>query len=272
MTAQAGGRPGRAPEIDYQGWDWMTWNLQAWRAAIMADAAQYGGVGSQQSDFQPNVADVDVRLHDEAGAFLHLSLAANDPSDIMAIAVGHFVRARLASERGDVAQAATQMEAFSAAYANPVVSTSYAGYNCWLAPAEEAAGRPARADQAMASGGRFVNCYRFRGDILDGRGDWGGAQGAYAAAVALAPDLPAAWYSWGMALARHGDLAGAKAKLAAAAQRGPHWADPLKGWGDVLARQGRWSDAVAKYDQALRYAPDWADLKRARAEASLHAG
>ena len=52
-------------------------------------------------------------------------------------------------------------------------------------------------------------------------------QKAYAAAVTLAPDLPAGYYSWGVALARHGDLAGAEAKLKAANQRGPHWADPL---------------------------------------------
>jgi hypothetical protein len=42
---------------------------------------------------------------------------------------------------------------------------------------------------------------------------------AYAEAVALAPDLPAAYYSWGVALARHGDLAGAVAKLELANQR-----------------------------------------------------
>jgi predicted Zn-dependent protease len=66
-----------------------------------------------------------------------------------------------------------------------------------------------------------------------------GAQKAYAEAVALAPDLPAGYYSWGVALARHGDLAGAEAKLKDANQRGPHWADPLKAWGDVFAKQGR---------------------------------
>ena len=268
MTIQAGGRPGRAPEIDYQGWDWLTWNLQAWRSAILADAAKYGGVGSQQSDFQPNVADVEVRLHDETAALLHLSLAANDPSDVMAVAVEHFVRGRLAAERGDVAQAAAELEAFNAAYANPAVFTSYPGYNCWLAPAEEAAGRPAKADQVLATGGRFVNCYRFRGDILDGRGDWAGARKAYGEAVALAPDLPAAWYSWGLALARHGDLDGAADRLKAAALRGPHWADPRKALGDVYGRQGRWSEALGEYDQALRYAPAWPALRAARAEAA----
>jgi hypothetical protein len=38
--------------------------------------------------------------------------------------------------------------------------------------------------------------------------------------VALAPDLPAGYFSWGVALAKHGDLPGAIAKLTAANQRG----------------------------------------------------
>jgi tetratricopeptide (TPR) repeat protein len=86
--------------------------------------------------------------------------------------------------------------------------------------------------------------------------------------VALAPDLPAAYFSWGVALARHGDLVGAEAKLIDANKRGPHWADPLKAWGDVLMKQGKMKDALAKYDEALKYAPNWAALKAARAAAA----
>jgi len=103
----------------------------------------------------------------------------------------------------------------------------------------------------MEAGGRFVDCYRFRGDILDGRSNWFGAQKASEEAVALAPDLPAGYYSWGLALAKHGDLKSAIAKFKDANQRGPHWADPLKAWGDVLASQGKTKEALAKYDEAL---------------------
>ena len=142
------------------------------------------------------------------------------------------------------------------------------GYNCWIAPAEEAAGHPDKADAVLKTAGTFVDCYRFRADILDGRGDWPGAQKAYADAVALAPDLPAAYYSWGVALARHGDLAGAAAKFKDANQRGPHWADPLKAWGDVLVKQGKTKEALAKYDEALKYAPNWKQLKEAREAAA----
>jgi tetratricopeptide (TPR) repeat protein len=178
--------------------------------------------------------------------------------------MAHFVRGRLASEADDSERAVAEMEAFGAAYADPIVSANYPGYNCWIAQAEAAAGHPDKADAVLNSAGTFVDCYRFRADILDHRGDWPGAQKAYAEAVALASDLPAAYYSWGAALARHGDLAGAEAKFRDANQRGPRWADPLKVWGDVLVKRGHTKDALAKYDEALKYAPNWKELKDAR--------
>ena len=143
----------------------------------------------------------------------------------------HFVRGEMATAAGDKALAASEMEAFAAAYADPAISANYPGYVCLLAPAEEAAGHPDKADAALQAGGHYIDCYRFRGDILDGRGDWAGARRAYAAAIAIAPDLPAAYYSFGLALARHGDLEGAKRQASAGPrQRGPHWADPLEAW------------------------------------------
>ncbi len=123
----------------------------------------------------------------------------------------------------------------------------------------------------LKAAGRYVDCYRFRADILDHRGDWAGARKAYAQAVAIAPDLPAAYYSWGIALARHGDLAGAVAKFSAAHDRGPGWGDPLKAWGDILARQGQWREALGKYDGALRLAPQWPALRQARNAAARRA-
>ena len=104
----------------------------------------------------------------------------------------------------------------------------------------------------LKKAGTFVDCYRFRADILDGRGDWVGSQKAYADAVALAPDLPAAYFSWGVALLRHGDLDGAVAKLKDANRKGPHWADPLKAWGDVLVKKrGHAKEALVKYDVSM---------------------
>jgi tetratricopeptide (TPR) repeat protein len=133
---------------------------------------------------------------------------------------------------------------------------------CSLARVAEASGRPAEAD-ALRRSDRAVDCFRYLGDILDGRNDWTGAQQAYANAVTLAPDWPAGYFSWGAALARHGDLDEAIAKLKAANRRGTHRADPLKAWGDVLVKQGHMKDALTKYDEALKNAPNWAQLKEA---------
>jgi tetratricopeptide (TPR) repeat protein len=164
------------------------------------------------------------------------------------------------------------MEAFLTSFSNPAISSNFGGYQCWVAPAEEAAGHPDKADAVLNAAGRFVDCYRFRADILDHRGNWPGAQAAYAQAVAIAPDLPAAYYSWGLALARHGDLKGAITRLSQAHDRGPGWADPLKAWGDVLAREGQWKPALGKYDAALKLAPAWAELHQARNAAATRAG
>jgi tetratricopeptide (TPR) repeat protein len=265
MRGIAGGRPGRAPEFSYQNWDYLTWNLPAWLAEVAADVeASSAGLSASIAASGTEVADIQARMHDGSAADLALKTTKDDPHDPTIAAMNHFVRGRLASEAGDTLQAQSEMEAFGAAYADPAVATNYPGYHCWIAPAEEAARHPEKADAVLRTAGTFVDCYRFRADILDGRGDWPGAQKAYADAVALAPDLPAAYYSWGLALARHGDLSAAQIKLQAANQRGDHWADPLKAWGDLLVKQGHAKDALAKYDEALKYAPNWKQLREAR--------
>jgi tetratricopeptide (TPR) repeat protein len=264
MRKLAGGRPGRAPELQFQNWDTLTWNLPAWLASTIADAELNAGIGTGVGSSGLQTAEIYARMHDRAAAELALKTMKADLKDPTIPAQTHFIRALLARGAGDAATTASEMEAFEAAYADPAVSANYPGYNCWIAPAEEAAGHPDRADAVLMAGGSFVDCYRFRADILNGRRDWQGAQKAYADAVALAPDLPAAYYSWGVALARRGDFAGAEAKLEDANQRGPHWPDPLKAWGDVLAKQGHAKEALVKYDEALKYAPNWKELKEAR--------
>jgi len=272
MRKAAGGRPGRSPETNYQNWDLITWNLLAWRAETIADAEAHAGIGTSTTSNGPAIADIDARLHDPIDAQWRLETTQADPNDPTVAAMTHFVRGRLAAEAGDARKAAAEMEAFGVSFTNPVVSINYGGYNCWIAPAEETAGQPDKADAALKAGGHFVDCYRFHGDILDHRGDWAAAQAAYASSVAIAPDLPAGYYSWGVALARHGDLAGAETRFAAANVRGPHWADPLKAWGDALAREGRWKQARGKYDAALKYAPAWTALRQARNAAARHGG
>lgn len=268
MLAQAGGRPKKkVRELFYQNLDTLTWNLPALRAALETDMQANGGLGSQTSQVGPSLADVAARQHDpeKAEFFLATSSRSEVAPDLEALT--HFVRGYLATERGDGPTAAAEMEAFQTAYANPTVSSNYPGYGCWIAPAEALAGHADKADAALKTYGRYVDCYRFRADILDRRGDWSGARQAYAAAIALAPDMPAGYQSWGLALARHGNLGGAEAQYAAAVKRGPGWADPHKAWGDALAAQGQWKAALAQYDQALALAPAWAALQQARARA-----
>jgi tetratricopeptide (TPR) repeat protein len=264
MRRIAGGRPGPAPEYMYQNWDYLTWNLSPWLASTMADAEASAGAGTGFSSAYAQIADINARLHDQAAADLALKTMKEDPDDLAGNALVHHVRGRLALESGDFAAAAVAMDTFGTAYSNPAISANFPGYHCWIALAEEAAGRPDKAEAFLKSAGKFVDCFRFRADILDGRGDWAGAQKAYADAVALAPDLPAAYYSWGVALGKHGDLAGAATKLELANQKGPHWADPLKAWGDVLMKQGNTKKALAKYDEAINYAPKWRQLREAR--------
>ncbi len=246
-------------------WDGATRDLQAERDELDATAVMNQSSEIVLGSASVVIARIDIQLHDPAAA--EPILRTLDPAQ------QGFIRSLLDEEIGETAQAAAEMEAIEQ------VTPSAAGARtaelaCQIAPIEEAAGHPDKADAILANAdaAHFTDCRRFRGDILDHRGDWAGAQQAYAAAVALAPDLPAGYYSWGVALARHGDLAGAIAKLQAANQRGPHWADPLKAWGDVLAKQGHWSDALAKYDEALKYAPNWAALKQARGAAASRRG
>jgi tetratricopeptide (TPR) repeat protein len=214
-----------------------------------------------------------VVLHDPAGAELVLrTLSPDQHEDVLMSVLPHIIRSMLALDAGDTKSAASELSAVgSLAPASPVVVDLLAkerfDWLCSLARVAEASGEPAQADALLRSG-RAVDCYRYSGDILDGRNDWTGAQQVYANAVTLAPDLPAGYFSWGAALGRRGDLDGAIAKLKAANQRGPHWADPLKAWGDVLVKQGQRHEALAKYDEALKYAPNWKQLKEAREAAS----
>jgi tetratricopeptide (TPR) repeat protein len=265
MRKTAGGRPGRARALDYQNWDALTWNLPASLAAIQADADTNAGVGTGEGSAGILSADIQARLHELDAADLSIRTAKQDQSNPIIDAQIHFVYGLIAKEKGDLAKAVTEMEAFGVAFTTPAVSSNLPGYNCWIALTEELAGHPDKADAALnAVTHRYVDCLRFRGDILNHRGKWANAQKAYTDAVALAPDLPAAYYSWGVALAAHGDLAAAETELREANARGPHWADPLKAWGDVLVKEGKLRAARRRYDEALNYAPNWAALTAAR--------
>ena len=212
------------------------------------------------------VAQADALLHDVDTARLRLKTTVWDEHSLQDVATAAIAQAWLAEEIGDLTAAAIVWDVFAKAYANPVVSVFSPGVICWAAITYEKTGQPNKADAALNAVGTLshADCFRFKADLRDLRGDWPGAQAWYERAIELAPSYPASYYSWGVALAKHGDLAGAAAKLQLANQKGPHWADPLKAWGDVLVKQGNAKEALAKYDEALKYAPNWKQLKEAR--------
>jgi len=269
MMQAAGGRPGRAPENQYQNYDGIVWDLPAGHMSQIADMESHSGIGTTGAAAGAenlSVAQIDVQMHDVEAAALRLKTTPVDEKSVPDIAAAAQDRALLAEEVGDLKAAAQEWDAYAVAYANPAISTANPNTICFAALTYEKTGQPAKANAALNSVGKltFVDCYRFRGDLLGLRGDWTGAQAWYAKAVKLAPSVPAGYYSWGLALAKHGDLDGAAAKLKDANQKGPHWADPLKVLGDVLAKQGHTKEALVKYDEALKYAPNWKQLKEAR--------
>jgi tetratricopeptide (TPR) repeat protein len=269
MLRAAGGRPGRAPEYQYQNYDSVVWDLPAVHASNIADMDSHSGIGTTsgaEGSLNLAVAQYEAQMHDVEAAALRLKTTPVDEKNVPDVASASALRATLAEEAGDFKTAAQAWDAYKVAYANPSVSTANPQFMCYAAVSYEKTGQSAKADAALAAVGKlsYVDCYRFKGDVLDLRGDWAGAQDWYARAVKLGPSIPSGYYSWGVALTRHADLDGAAAKFKDANLKGPHWADPLKAWGDVLAQQGHTKEALAKYDAALKYAPNWKQLKAAR--------
>jgi tetratricopeptide (TPR) repeat protein len=269
MMKTAGGRPGRAPDDMYANYDSEVYDLSALRAGDLADMEAHGGIGTLGIANGPEnlgVAQTDAALHDTQSASMQLKVTPVDVNSHPDVAAAATARAVLAEEMGDFKTAAEQWDVYAGVYSDPLIATLNPAAICSAAVPYEKTGQHAKADAALNRVGElnFVDCRRFRGDVLDLRGDWVGAQEWYAKAVELGPNLPAGYYSWGVALARHGNLPEAAAKLEQANRKGPHWADPLKSWGDVLAKQGKVREARAKYDEALKYAPNWKQLKEAR--------
>jgi len=276
MMKLAGGRPGRADEIQYINYDQQVFDFNALHSELIVDMESHGGVGTTASgvgSLNLIIAQFEAGQHDIDSAMLRIKTTVVDSRSAPDVAAAAIVKGLLAEESGDLRTAATEFDTYALAYANPTVSAQDPMNICYAAPTYEKNGQPAKADAALAAPmktvgiGTFVDCYRFQGDVLELRGDWNGAKGWYAKAVKLAPSMPAGYFSFGMALIKHGDLNGAAEQFKLANLKGPHWADPLKAWGDVLMKQGYTSQALGKYDEAAKYAPNWVQLKDARAVA-----
>jgi tetratricopeptide (TPR) repeat protein len=272
MIRIAGGRPGRAPEGNYQVYDSWVENLQAIRAEQLADMETSGGgtLTTNSGAEGLSVAWTDVLLHETDTARLRLQTTVWDKNSPADVAIASLTEALLAAEQGDLASAASAWDVFGKAYADPAVAAQNTSTICYAAPIYEKTGQSGKADAALRAIGTHIHpdCYRYRADVLDLRSDWAGAQEWYVKAVRLAPSYPDGYYAWGLALAKHNDFKGAAEQFRLSNLKGPHWADPLKAWGDVLVKMGNPKEALAKYDEALKYAPNWKQLKEAREAAA----
>jgi tetratricopeptide (TPR) repeat protein len=273
MMKIAGGRPGKASEDMYEVYDSVVNNLQAERAAGLADMEGTGGTLTAQAGAEGLiVAQIDVQLHEVDTARLHLKTTVWDEMSSPDAANAAFAQATLAEEVGDLTAAANAWDVYAKAFADPVVSVQNSSGICSAAITYEKTNQPNKADAALNAVGALSHpdCFRYKADLLDLRGDWAGAQVWYEKAIQLAPSYPASYYSRGIALGKHKDLKDAAEQFRLANLKGPHWADPLKAWGDVLVELGAPNEALAKYDEALKYAPNWEQLKEARESIAKH--
>jgi tetratricopeptide (TPR) repeat protein len=268
MIRVAGGRPGKAPESFYEVYDSTVENVQATRTEQLGDVEISGGgtLTTMSGAEGLGVAWSDVLLHEPDTARLRLRTTVWDQNSTADVAIASLTEALLAAELGDLASAASAWDVFAKAYSDPAVAAQNTPIICYGAPTYEKTGQSRKADAALSAIGAIAHpdCYRYRADVLDLRGDWVGAQEWYLKAIKLAPSYPDVYYAWGLALAEHDDLKGAEEQFRLANLKGPHWADPLKAWGDLLVKIGNPKEAIAKYDAALKYAPNWKQLKEAR--------
>lgn len=251
------------PGTFYQVTDYLRMDLPAQHREFVADEAAHGGQGSLLGQDAPLDAEMLARMHAHKQATLILQTSPGAGSDPYVLAETAFVQGIMALDRQNYSQAVTQFQMTETLLTqNPTQQTNfYTSTSCYLGLALGLSDQMVKADAAISKGGHFVDCYRFKADIADHRGDWAQAQKDYAAAVALAPSLPMAYQSWGLALLRHQDYQGAIEKFKAANQRGPYWCDPIKYWGDALAAQGHYKQAIEKYAEASKYTPGWGALQ-----------
>jgi tetratricopeptide (TPR) repeat protein len=253
----------RVNPLYFQNQDFLRMDLPRIHDEFLSDMKAHGGVGTGTEPDAPTDAEFLARMHDNRAAEIELETSPGAGRDSFVVAQTAFVRGLIRVFAGQYGAAYPLLaDADKMASQSPEVAGNFFERpSCFAGFAAEMVDRQGEADADIKRGGHFEVCYRYKADIADHRGHWAEAQNDYAAAVALAPSMPAGYFSWGDALMRHHDYKGAAAKFTAANAKGPHWADPLKRWGDLLAASGDLTGAVAKYREAEQYAPRWGSLQ-----------
>ena len=246
--------------------DTLRWDLRGLLNGLDIDMTASAGHGTLSTDSAPLAAIVAAQLHDPAQAEFLLQTASDRAEARYLAAMAAVARGTVALDLEHAVEAASAADQIQRTLAGAPLETRLsinAGFDCWWPLAYELAGRRADSERALAAvrSEPFVDCDRFRGDLLNVRGDWAGAVKSYEAGVARAPSLPPVYLSWARALLGRKDFAGALSKAQAAHTRGPKWADPLEVWGEALAAQGQYPAAVSQYTAAYAYAPKWGALQ-----------
>ncbi len=201
MIKAAGGRNGKVSEDLFGNYDVEVFDLLALRAGDLLDIQNGGTLTLINGSEMLSVAAIDAQLHEVETARFRLASAVWDPASHPDAANAAWAQALLAEEVGDLPAAAKAWDSYAADWSDPTVAAS-APYNiCWAAPTYQKTGQAAKADAVLDAPMKgvgiasFVDCYRFRGDVLDLRGDWAGAQAGYAQAAKLGPSMPSGYYS-----------------------------------------------------------------------------
>jgi tetratricopeptide (TPR) repeat protein len=268
LDAAARAKPADRPELfRLTNPNLQVWDLPAYLAGVIADAARNGGAGTTTTPDGPPIADAYALMHDPRNAAI--AMAASDPDDDTTKAEAALLQTYAALDANDPPTAVRAMQSFRALWnADPNLQYTYSDGLCFLGLADGMAGRLADAEAAFRAAGQWSRCAAFHGAELEHNGDLAGAERVWAAGIEAAPDLPHIHLYRGLSELNRGDFAHAQADFAAAHANAPHFADPLKAWGDVLMRAGNHAAALAKYTEAETYAPAWPALQSARAEAA----
>jgi hypothetical protein len=141
---------------------------------VVADAEFNAGVGTQVVSSGPIIADVYARLHDSEAADLALKTAKEDPDDLG----GKRPRPQRAWSAGAGGRRHRHCRDRAGSFRRPLRTRQSLprtpATNAGLHRLRKRPGIRTKPMHSLKSAGTYVDCYRFRADILDGRGNWPG--------------------------------------------------------------------------------------------------